>query len=143
MDQGSYGEANDNGGDPATDAGAGYGYQIWMCKQDGAYRFIGAGGQYVIVLPKQDIVIATNQTGEPPLQLELMWKMLEEIEGEDDPAESQALRFFCDTRALPRQASGPVHRAPSCTARLIPLRTMIGSCSRQYSARLHIRYQKE
>jgi len=98
----------DNGGDPATDAGVGYGYQIWMCKQDGAYRFVGAGGQYVIVLPKQDIVIATNQTGEPPLQLELMWKMLEEIEGEDDPAESQALRFFCDTRALPRQASGPV-----------------------------------
>lgn len=36
----------------------GYGYQIWMSDDDGDYQFNGAFGQYVLVFPKQETVIA-------------------------------------------------------------------------------------
>lgn len=36
----------------------GYGYQVWLCPFDGAYQFNGAYGQYVVILPEQDMVIA-------------------------------------------------------------------------------------
>ncbi len=36
----------------------GYGYQIWMHDDEGAYQFNGAFGQHVIVLPKCDVVIS-------------------------------------------------------------------------------------
>ncbi len=35
----------------------GYGYQIWMCPMEGAYQFNGAFGQYVVVMPKEDMVL--------------------------------------------------------------------------------------
>lgn len=36
----------------------GYGYHIWLCKRPGVYNFNGMFGQYVIVLPKSDMVVA-------------------------------------------------------------------------------------
>ena len=36
----------------------GYGYQIWMSDDDGDYQFNGAFGQYVLVFPKYETVIA-------------------------------------------------------------------------------------
>lgn len=36
----------------------GYGYQIWRCPMEEAYQFNGVFGQYVIVMPKEDVVIA-------------------------------------------------------------------------------------
>lgn len=36
----------------------GYGYQMWISPIEGAYQFNGAFGQYVIICPKQDMVIA-------------------------------------------------------------------------------------
>ncbi len=36
----------------------GYGYQVWLCPFDGAYQFNGAFGQYVVILPEQDMVVA-------------------------------------------------------------------------------------
>ena len=47
---------------PATDNFLGYGFQIWMCKPEGAYRADGAMGQFTIVLPKQDMIIAITET---------------------------------------------------------------------------------
>ena len=47
---------------PATDNFLGYGFQIWMCKPEGAYRADGAMGQFTIVLPKQDLLIAITET---------------------------------------------------------------------------------
>ena len=35
-----------------------YGYQLWDFNAEGAYQFNGVFGQYVIVLPKQDMVVA-------------------------------------------------------------------------------------
>ena len=42
------------------DWGQGYGYQFWMCRPEGVFRGDGAFGQYCIVCPKQDMVIAIN-----------------------------------------------------------------------------------
>ncbi len=36
----------------------GYGYQIWMSDDEGGYQFNGAFGQYVVVIPKHDAVVA-------------------------------------------------------------------------------------
>ncbi|MFT5129213.1 MAG: CubicO group peptidase (beta-lactamase class C family), partial [Rhodothermales bacterium] len=47
----------DNGSNPKSDWNQGYGFQFWICRH-GAYRGDGAFGQYCIVMPKQDSVIA-------------------------------------------------------------------------------------
>ncbi|MES2568453.1 MAG: serine hydrolase, partial [Verrucomicrobiota bacterium] len=46
-----------NGSDPARDWDQGYGFQFWRCRH-GAYRGDGAHGQFCVVLPEQDAVIA-------------------------------------------------------------------------------------
>ena len=46
-----------NGSNPASDWDQGYGYQFWRCRH-GVYRGDGAFGQYCIVMPEQDAVIA-------------------------------------------------------------------------------------
>ena len=40
------------------DPPVGYGYQMWMFPLPGAYQFNGIFGQYVVVLPQQDMVVA-------------------------------------------------------------------------------------
>jgi len=53
----------------------GYGWQFWRCMPDGVYRGDGASGQYIIVLTKQDAVIATT-AGSPDMQamLDIFWE---------------------------------------------------------------------
>jgi CubicO group peptidase (beta-lactamase class C family) len=46
-----------NGSNPKSDWDQGYGYQFWRCRND-CFRGDGAFGQYCIVMPKQDAVIA-------------------------------------------------------------------------------------
>ena len=54
----------------------GYGFQFWQCRH-GAYRGDGKDGQFCIVLPKQDAVIAmTAKTGNMQKQLDLVWEHL-------------------------------------------------------------------
>ena len=51
----------------------GYGYQFWRCRND-AYRGDGAFGQYCIVLPKEDAVIAiTSETANMQGILDAVW----------------------------------------------------------------------
>ncbi|HEY5466637.1 MAG TPA: serine hydrolase domain-containing protein [Clostridia bacterium] len=59
----------------------GYGYQIWMCCHTGAYQFNGAFGQYMIVIPDLDMVIAmTSANGQvfadDPAEA-ILWSRLE------------------------------------------------------------------
>lgn len=58
----------------AEDEGAqGYGYQIWMSTHD-SYRADGAYGQYVLVMPDKDVVIAITARVEATHQIfELIW----------------------------------------------------------------------
>ncbi len=46
-----------NGDDPASDWAQGYGYQFWRCRH-GAYRGDGAFGQFCVIFPEQDAVLA-------------------------------------------------------------------------------------
>ena len=44
--------------DPTSDWGMGYGWQFWRCIPEGIYRGDGALGQFCIVMPRQDAVLA-------------------------------------------------------------------------------------
>ncbi len=65
-----------NGSNPKSDWEQGYGFQFWRCRH-GAYRGDGAFGQYCIVLPEQDAVIAIT-SGVKDMQgvLNLLWDKL-------------------------------------------------------------------
>lgn len=65
-----------NGSNPKSDWDQGYGYQFWRCRH-GAYRGDGAFGQYCIVLPEQDAVIAiTSGLRDMQSVLNLIWDKL-------------------------------------------------------------------
>ena len=65
-----------NGSNPKSDWDQGYGYQFWRCRH-GAYRGDGAFGQYCIVLPEQDAVIAiTSGVKDMQAVLNLVWDKL-------------------------------------------------------------------
>ncbi len=65
-----------NGSNPKSDWDQGYGYQFWRC-QNGAYRGDGAFGQYCVVLPDKDAVIAiTAGLGNMQAVLDLVWAKL-------------------------------------------------------------------
>ena len=66
--------------DPATDTRPdwhqGYCYQMWRCRHN-AYRADGAYGQYIIVLPEKDAVIAvTAEVKDMQVELSLIWDCL-------------------------------------------------------------------
>ena len=65
-----------NGSNPASDWDQGYGYQFWRCRH-GVYRGDGAFGQFCIVMPEQDAVVAIN-SGVRNLQavVNLVWEKL-------------------------------------------------------------------
>ena len=46
-----------NGSNPSSDWNQGYGFQFWRCRHN-AYRGDGAFGQYCVVMPDQDSVVA-------------------------------------------------------------------------------------
>jgi CubicO group peptidase (beta-lactamase class C family) len=59
-----------------SDWAQGYGYQFWRCRF-GAYRADGAYGQYIIVIPELDVVIAiTSETPDMQGVLNLVWSFL-------------------------------------------------------------------
>jgi CubicO group peptidase (beta-lactamase class C family) len=65
-----------NGSNPESDWDQGYGYQFWRCRH-GAYRGDGAFGQFCIVLPEQDAVIAiTSGVKDMQAILNLVWEKL-------------------------------------------------------------------
>ncbi len=67
---------SDNSVNGSGDWGQGYGYQFWRCRHK-AYRGDGAFGQYCIIMPDQDAVLAITG-GMKDLQkpLELVWNKL-------------------------------------------------------------------
>ncbi len=80
-----------NGSNPKSDWDQGYGYQFWRCRH-GAYRGDGAFGQYCVVLPEQDAVIAMT-SGVRDLQavLNLCWdKLLPAMKSAPLPADDAA-----------------------------------------------------
>lgn len=65
-----------NGDDPNSDWAQGYGFQFWRCRH-GAYRGDGAFGQFCVVMPTQDAVLAmTGGMADMQRPLNLVWELL-------------------------------------------------------------------
>lgn len=84
-----------NGSNPKSDWNQGYGFQFWMCRHN-AYRGDGAFGQYCLVMPEQDMVIAIHSgLGNMQKVLDLIW-----------------------THILPAVKNGPVAENPQLNVKL-------------------------
>ncbi|HEX2748353.1 MAG TPA: serine hydrolase, partial [Verrucomicrobiales bacterium] len=65
-----------NGSDPVKDWTQGYGFQFWRCRHN-AYRGDGAFGQFCVVMPEEDAVVAiTADTKDMQGELNLVWDLL-------------------------------------------------------------------
>jgi CubicO group peptidase (beta-lactamase class C family) len=83
----------------------GYGYQFWRCRNN-AFRGDGAYGQYMIIMPQQDAVLAiTSETLDMQKELNLVWKYLLPAMGTDPLPENDKalteLRQKSSSLALP------------------------------------------
>jgi CubicO group peptidase (beta-lactamase class C family) len=88
----------------------GYCYQFWRCRNN-AFRGDGAYGQYIIVMPEKDAVIAIQaETANMQTELNLVWKcLLPAIKDEKLPENSTIadnLKQRLSTLALPLPAKG-------------------------------------
>jgi hypothetical protein len=100
-----------NGSNPRSDWDQGYGYQFWRCRH-GHYRGDGAFGQYCIVLPKQDAVVAiTSGLGDMQAVLDLVWdQLLAGMQPGPLPADDEGhgrLREKLENLELPPPAGNP------------------------------------
>src|SRR5205085_97368 len=72
----SFQVVNAMSGNPNPDWQQGYGYQFWRCRH-GAYRGDGAFGQYCVVMPQQDALLAiTSGVGDMQVVLNAAWDHL-------------------------------------------------------------------
>ena len=74
---------------------SGYGFQMWMCKYKSAYRADGAYGQYTIVVPEFDMIIAITEYALGPMSsktLQCLWDFLESLPEEDSLPEDEEAR---------------------------------------------------
>lgn len=77
-----------NGSDPTRDWDQGYGFQFWRCRH-GAFRGDGAFGQFCVVMPEQDAVIAiTADTRDMQAELNIIWDKLLPAMGKDALSEN-------------------------------------------------------
>ncbi len=93
----------------------GYGWQLWMGRHPGQFRFDGGQGQLAIADRKSNAVIAFHQGAHDPVaqnkSVELVETMLEELgDGPlpEDPEALAELRAYLDSRRLPQAESRPV-----------------------------------
>lgn len=120
--------------DDAVDANPewmyGYGYQMWMSRQ--GFRMDGAHGQYALILPERETVIAIT-SAEPvtsqPL-LDLVWEHL--IPGLDaPPSATRTERLAALTLPIPRDSGSNGswhHHGP------VPVRPSLGIGAEQHTA---------
>lgn len=64
---------------PAEDNFVGYGFQIWMCRPQGVYRADGAMGQFTIVFPDRDMLLAITENASGSTGGEMPQKVLDTI----------------------------------------------------------------
>jgi CubicO group peptidase (beta-lactamase class C family) len=65
-----------NGSNPQSDWNQGYGFQFWRCRHN-AYRGDGAFGQYCVVMPEQDAIVAiTSGIKDMQAALNVIWDKL-------------------------------------------------------------------
>ena len=98
------------------DSCSGYGYQMWMCRKPGAYRFDGGHGQLAVMDSENDMVIAIHQGAGMPTCADTVQDILNDFMTSGvfsdaplpaDTAEAD-LRTLENTRALPQPQSRSV-----------------------------------
>ncbi|WP_213450625.1 serine hydrolase domain-containing protein [Rhizomonospora bruguierae] len=95
--------------DAPSDWSQGYGYQFWRCRHD-AYRGDGAFGQFCLVLPEQEAVLAmTGGLWDMQVVLDLVWEhLLPALAPGPLPADDAAARRLAErlaTLELPPERS--------------------------------------
>ena len=113
---------NANPADPIQpiDWAQGYGYQFWRC-QHGLYRGDGAFGQYCVVMPEQDAVLAIT-SGVPNMQavLNLVWRILLPALGQSAGVSPDASATALLSSTLGSRRIAPVEgQRPSATAKRV------------------------
>jgi hypothetical protein len=88
----------------------GYCYQFWRCRHN-AFRGDGAYGQYIIVMPEKDAVIAiTCETPDMQGEINLVWEyLLPSLKDEplpDDNASDETLKQMLASLAVPVPSEG-------------------------------------
>lgn len=105
---------------PAEDNFVGYGFQIWMCRPKGVYRADGAMGQFTIVFPERDMLLAITENASgstggamPQKALDTIWKWMDALPGPEteilpeDPEASAHLARRMQMLALPAPRRSP------------------------------------
>lgn len=105
---------------PAEDNFVGYGFQIWMCRPKGVYRADGAMGQFTIVFPERDMLLAITENASgstggamPQKALDTIWAWLESLPEADveslpdNPAASEHLARRMRSLALAAPKRSP------------------------------------
>ena len=95
----------------------GYGYQMWMHRQPGVFKFCGGHGQDSVMSRPLDLAFSIQQAASEPHDTDaydavmvkyLLGKQLPETLPED-PDALASLRSYAASRHLPDGASAPVH----------------------------------
>jgi len=89
-----------NGSNPTSDWNQGYGFQFWRCRHN-AFRGDGAFGQYCVVMPEQDAVVAiTSGVKDMGAVLNVIWdKLLPALQPQALPANAAAAQQLRDQLA--------------------------------------------
>lgn len=103
-------------GGPATpdpNCISGYGYQLWMDKVPGVYRFEGGHGQFSIMSKRNNIVVSTNSSSVHDCDMNAIINLVDELCDCDypealpeDPLALAELREYEKTRKLPDPPKG-------------------------------------
>lgn len=99
----------------------GYGYQLWACSVPGVYRFDGGQGQYGIIWPEKDLVLALHEgaigPSGPQKTLDVLYDtLLSRLADEPLPPDGDALAALRRTEqqaAVPPDAASPLPPDPS------------------------------
>lgn len=112
----------DNSPGRGGDWAVGYGYQFWRCRHN-CYRGDGAFGQFCVVMPEQDAVVAmTSGTGNLQGVLDLVWEHLLPAMGTDALPDDPASNALAE-RLTKLQMQAPEGAATSPIAAAVSGRT--------------------
>jgi CubicO group peptidase (beta-lactamase class C family) len=119
----------------------GYCYQMWRCRHN-CYRADGAYGQYIIVLPDQDAVIAiTAETADMQDELNLVWEhLLPAIKTEKLP-ENAALTGLLNKRLASLALPLPAPDNGSSVTSLISGKTFVFESNDKHLKKMNFQFK--
>ncbi len=97
-----------------TGGNPGYGFMLWMCPPEESYRADGMGGQYTLVLPRQDMILSITESSDAPVRvLEAFYQLAKEVQDgplPENEAASGKLARRMQRLSLPAEPVAPFSR---------------------------------